>query len=258
MTKILIIEDEELAALRLQKMLLEIDSNIQIIGMLESVSESLQWLNQNPLPDVIFLDIQLSDGISFEIFSKFQVNCPVIFVTAYDAYALKAFEVNSVDYLLKPLRKELLQKSIEKFNHFKSTFSTQDLMQKMQQMMEYYTGNKSYKNRFAVNKGDAILTVATEDIAYFYIEDKAVFLVQHNGSKYIINYSLDQLEQVMNPKQFYRLNRQFIVSLQSIVKVNNYFNYKLKIQLQPTAPVEIIVSSSKSNEFKQWLDGDIL
>lgn len=256
MIKILIIEDEELAALRLQKMLLEIDNQIQIVGLLESVAETISWIKNNPLPDLIFLDIQLSDGISFEIFNTINIDCPVIFVTAYDAYALKAFELNSIDYLLKPLRIELLKSSLEKFKKRITPFSSSQMMEKMQTMLEIYNQeNSSFKTRFAVSKGDAIMTIKSEDIAYFYIEEKAVFLVQNNGGKYIINYSLEQLEQIMNPKQFYRINRQLIVSLNAIVKVNTYFNYKLKIQLHPHAPVEVIVSSAKTNEFKQWLDG---
>jgi len=255
MIHVLIVEDEELAALRLQKMLLEIDAEIKVVEILDSVETSVKWLNKNALPDLLFLDIQLSDGVSFEIFNQIKIECPVVFVTAYDAYALKAFEVNSIDYLLKPLRKELLQNSIEKFKKLKNSFSSQNLMQKVHQMMEQYSqNNKSFKTRFAINKADTIFTIKADEIAYFYVEDKATFLVQTTGSKYIINYSLDQLEQILDPKQFYRLNRQFLTSLDAVEKVHNHFNYKLKVDLKPKIDAEIIVSNVKTVDFKNWLD----
>jgi DNA-binding LytR/AlgR family response regulator len=256
MIRILIVEDEELAALRLQKMLLEIDPQIKITAILDSVSETINWIKNNPLPDLILLDIQLSDGISFEIFNNMHIECPVIFVTAYDNYALKAFELNSIDYLLKPLRKELLQNSIEKFKKRTGDFSSEKMMQKNQTMVELYShGNNSFKTVFAVFKGDSITTVQSDQIAYFYIEDKAVFLISYNGEKNIINYSLDQLEAIMNPKEFFRVNRQYFVSLKSIVKATNYFYYKIKIHLNPASPTEVIISANKATEFKQWLDG---
>lgn len=256
MIRILIVEDEELAALRLQKMLLEIDPQIEITAILDSVTGTINWIKNNPLPDLILLDIQLSDGISFEIFNNMPVECPVIFVTAYDNYALKAFELNSIDYLLKPLRKELLQNSIEKFKKRTGDFSSVKMMQKIQSMVELYSqGNNSFKTRFAVFKGEAITTVQSDEIAYFYIEDKAVLLVRSNGEKNIINYSLEQLEAIMDPKQFFRVNRQYFVSLKSIAKATNYFNYKIKIHLNPTSPTEVIISANKATEFKQWMDG---
>ena len=256
MIKILIVEDEELAALRLKKMLIEMDDQIQITGILESVKDAISWIRNNPLPDLIFLDIQLSDGISFEIFNTVPVDCPVIFVTAYDNYALRAFELNSIDYLLKPLRKELLANSLEKFRKRMGDFSSSSMMQKIYNMMEHYNiGNNAYKTRFALYKGDTILSVQTDNIAYFYIEDKVVILLQKDGDKTIINYSLDQLEKQLNPKQFFRINRQFIVSLASVVKASNYFNYKIMVQLNPPAPIDVIVSSSKTTDFKEWMDG---
>jgi|DewCreStandDraft_4_1066084.scaffolds.fasta_scaffold113004_2 DNA-binding LytR/AlgR family response regulator len=256
MKRILIIEDEELAALRLKKMLLEIDNQVEIVGMLESVSETIKWLQNNPLPDLIFLDIQLADGISFEIFNSVSVDCPVIFITAYDNYALKAFELNSIDYLLKPLRKELLNKSIEKFKKRVNVSSNEDMMQKINSMIEFYSkGGSRYKERFVVYKGESLVTVYTEDISYFYIEDKAVFMVLKTGEKHLINISLDQLESTLNPVSFFRINRQYIVSIKSIEKASNYFNYRIKLKLNPPPPTEVMVSTSKTAEFKLWLDG---
>lgn len=256
MIKVLIVEDEELAALRMKKMLLEIDATIDVVEITDSVSQTVDYLNKNPLPDLMFLDIQLSDGISFEIFNQININCPVIFVTAYDAYALKAFEVYSLDYLLKPLRKEVLQKSLEKFKMIKFSFSSNDMMIKMQQMMEIYQmGSKTYKSRFAVSKGNALITIKSDEIAYFYIEDKALFLVTLQNNRHIINFSMDQLEEMMDPKHFFRVNRQYMVSINAIEKVHYFFNYKLKLQLKPESPHEVIVSSVKTKEFKTWLEG---
>jgi two-component system response regulator LytT len=257
MIKVLIVEDEELAALRMQKMLLEIDSSIQVLQIADSVSSAVDWLKTNPNPDLMFLDIQLSDGISFEIFNQIEIYCPVVFVTAYDAYALKAFEVYSIDYLLKPLRKELLEKSLEKFKTINQSFSADDMMVRVQQIIDnYQTGNKTYKSRFAVTKGNAIISIKSDDIAYFYIEDKVLFLSTHENQRHIINYTLEQLEETLNPLHFFRVNRQYIVSINSIEKVHYYFNYKLKLQLKPESPHEVIVSTSKTKDFKNWLDSN--
>jgi len=258
MIKILIIEDEELAALRLKKMLLEIDSNISIIGMLESVSETIDWIKINPLPDLIFLDIQLSDGISFEIFNSVSIDCPVIFVTAYDNFALKAFELNSIDYLLKPLRKELLINSINKFKKRFIVNSGETMMKKINSMIEFYTkGINNFRERFVIYKGDSLISIQTENIAYFYIEDKTVFMVLKNNDKHIINYTLEQLENNLDPKQFFRINRQYIISINSVIKASNYFNYRIKLHLIPQPNSEVMVSSAKTAEFKLWLDGMI-
>lgn len=255
MIKVLIIEDEELAALRLQKMLKQGKEEIIVLGILDSIESSVKWINNHQTPDLIFLDIQLSDGISFEIFNQVELKCPVIFVTAYDAYALKAFELNSIDYLLKPLRQELLDKSIEKFQKIKQQFSSSDMFQKMQQIIESYSlSGKAFKTRFLINKGETVISVKTDEIAYFFAEEKVVFMVLNNNQKHIINYSLDQLEQNLDPDNFFRVNRQFIVSEHSIEKISNYFNYKLKINLKPQAGESIIVSKSRVTEFKEWLD----
>lgn len=255
MIKVLIIEDEEAAALRLQKMLHVISPELEVIGICESIVQSVEWLQQHTQPDLIFLDIQVSDGISFEIFNQVSVSCPIIVVTAYDAYALKAFEVNSIDYLLKPLRKELLESSILKFKKFRDHFSPHQMMEKVQQMLDVYqNGYLPYKSRFAVTKGDTLTTVQSDDIAYFYIEDKALFLVTHQKARYLINFSMEQLEEVMNPAAFFRVNRQCMVSIRAIEKVHTSFNYKLKLQLKPEAPFEVIVSANKTKEFRVWLD----
>ncbi len=255
MIKVLVIEDEELAALRLKKMLLQCKEEISVIEMLDSIESSVIWLNSHETPDLIFLDIQLSDGISFEIFNRVELKCPVIFVTAYDTYALKAFELNSIDYLLKPLRQELLNNSIGKYLKIKQQFSSSDMLYKMQQIIESYSmSGKTYKTRFLINKGDAIITVKAKEIAYFLAEEKVVLLVLNNSRKYIVNYSLDQLEQVLDPAVFFRINRQFIISEHSIDKISNYFNYKLKLKLLPPAGEDVLVSKSRVAEFKQWLE----
>ena len=255
MINVLIIEDEELAALRLQKMLLQSNNEINVIEMLDSIESSVKWIKNNETPDLIFLDIQLSDGVSFEIFNQVELKCPVIFVTAYDAYALKAFELNSIDYLLKPLRQELLNKSIEKYLGLKKQFSSADLVLKMQQIIDNYNSHgKTYKTRFMINKGESIISYKVDEIAYFFAEEKVVFFVLNNSQKHIINYSLDQLEQILDPSIFFRINRQYIISERSIDKINNYFNYKLKLSLKPSTEDSIIVSKSRVADFKVWLD----
>lgn len=255
MIRVLIVEDEELAAQRLKKMLVQYNEEILVLDILDSIESTVKWIESNDSPDLMFLDIQLSDGVSFEIFNRVKINCPVIFVTAYDAYALKAFEVNSIDYLLKPLRQELLNKSIEKYLNIKQQFSSAGMMHKMQQIIESYSAaGKSYKTRFLINKGENIISIKIEDVAYFYAEEKVVFVVLNNSQKYIVNYSLDQLEQSLNPDCFFRVNRQYIVSEHSFEKINNYFNYRLKIKLNPPTTEDILVSKSRVAEFKEWLD----
>ena len=200
MIKALIIEDEQFAEERLKNLLKDIPENIEVITTLDSVEGAINWLHAHPPPDLIFLDIQLSDGQCFTIFEYVQFQSPVIFTTAYDEYAIKAFEVNSIDYLLKPIKKEQLENSIKKYQAIKAYFFYVELNDKMFSLLNNLKSvEKKYKNRFLVNKGDTLIPVDSKDIAYFYTEDKAVFLVTHENKRYIINYTLDKLETLIDP-----------------------------------------------------------
>lgn len=253
--KALIIEDEQHAAQRLISLLNDTGREIEILDTLESIESSIKWLNENPDPDVIFLDIQLADGLSFAIFDQVEVKSPVIFATAYDEYAIKAFEINSIDYLLKPIKLERLQFSLDKLEKLRPTMTPNDISTQLQNMiLDYHERNKTYRSRFLVNKADSMIPIAAEDIAYLYTEDKVVFLITRDNRRFMLNYSLDQLEKQLNPDSFFRVNRQFIIAMRSIHKIHNYFNYKLKVELAPVSAQEVIVSRQKVAEFKEWLD----
>jgi DNA-binding LytR/AlgR family response regulator len=253
--KALVIEDEQHAAQRLINLLQETGREIEILETLDSIESSVKWLSENEYPDVIFLDIQLADGLSFAIFDQVDVKSPVIFATAYDEYAIKAFEINSIDYLLKPIKLERLVASLEKLEKLRPRMSPNQITAQLQNMIvDYHEKNKTYRSRFLVNKADGMIPIATEDIAFLYTEDKVVFLITRDNRRFMLNYSLDQLEKQLNPISFFRVNRQFIVAMRSIHKIHNYFNYKLKIELTPVSEQEVIVSRQKVAEFKEWLD----
>ncbi len=252
--KALIIEDEPAAARRLQKMILQADPGIAIIGMLDSVSGAVRWLQTNPHPDMIFLDINLGDGISFAIFEKVEVSCPVIFTTAYDEYAIKAFTINSIDYLLKPIKQEQLDFSISKLKkYFLNNQSAEK--QNLSALLETLaTGGEKWKKRFLVSFGDKIKTIEVEEIAYFMILEKSTFLVTGNNDSYAINYSLEQLEELLDPSRFFRVNRKYIVSMGSIKNMWIYSRSRVKLQLSPLPPEDVIVSTDRSGAFKEWLN----
>jgi two-component system LytT family response regulator len=255
MIKALIIEDEKRAADRLQRLVEKTDIPIEIIGKLDSIKSAVQWLKVNPAPDLLFLDIQLSDGLSFAIFDEIEVDSPIIFTTAYDEYALKAFEINSVAYLLKPIKQRDLEKSIQKYKKFNKETKSQEIDYLKTLIKDFKTPQtKSYRKRFLLEQGDKINIVEIEDIAYFYTENKVVFWSRFDGQTQIINQSLDQIESEIDPTQFFRINRQYLIHLKSIKKAHHYFNYKLKLDLLPKAPnEEVVVSRLKTSEFKKWL-----
>ncbi|MFT6745880.1 MAG: DNA-binding LytR/AlgR family response regulator [Glaciecola sp.] len=244
----LIIEDEAPAARKLRNILREIDPEIIVLDVLESVEEGTQYLLEQAHPDVIFCDIQLADGISFLIFEKVLPRCPVIFITAFDQYAVRAFEVNSIDYLLKPFSKEQLEKSLDKLE---GRISRADLG--IKELVSDLIPKKP-KQRFLISKGDSLIPINTDDIAYVYTEDKAVMIMTISGQSYFINYSLDEVELQLDENHFFRLNRQVISRLGSIEKISNYFNGKLKVELKPSFGGEILVSRVKAPVFKSWLE----
>ena len=250
----LIIEDEPAAARRLEKMILISDPSIRIIDKLDSVSAAVRWFKTHPAPDLVFLDINLGDGLSFGIFDEIDVQCPVIFTTAYDEYAIKAFKVNSIDYLLKPIRQEELDFSIEKFRK-QAGYRKDEIQQNFKNMLESLkTPEDKWKKRFVVSFGDKIRAIETDAIAWFMVMEKSTWLVTRENNSYGINYSLEQLEELLDPSKFIRVNRKFIVGFSAITSMYAYSRSRVKLQLQPEPSEEVIVSTDRSSGFKQWLD----
>ena len=255
MTKVLIVEDEVRAADRLEKLIVQYDPSFEIIHKTDSVEGTVNWLKSGNTADLLFLDIQLADGISFNIFDQVKVELPVIFVTAFDTFAIRAFEVNSIDYLLKPLEAEKLKNALDKFKNIRSLYSKENWTEKLSELISSYRNSKTeYKNRFLVSKGDSLVPVSVDQVAYFRAEDKTVILVNFQNQNYFISYTLDQLETLLDPAYFFRANRQFIVSLKSVLKAFNYFNSKLKLELNPPASEDVIISREKAQQFKNWLN----
>ena len=250
--RLLILEDESLAADRIRKMIQEIDPNLEIVGEIKSIQQGKKWFEENEEPDLIISDIRLLDGLSFELFKALKTEVPIIFTTAYDQYAIKAFEVNSVDYLLKPIEKEKLASSIEKHknrvaeNKFPADFeSLYDLIQHKA---------KTFKSRFLIRVGNKIVAVPVEKISYFFSQNKLTYIVTKEGKKLPTDQTLEILEEQLNPQSFYRANRQFIISFDSIAEIHPYFKGRLKLDLTPTNEIELVVSAEKTPEFKSWLD----
>lgn len=250
--KVLIIEDEIHTANGLAKMLCSIDAEITVQKIIGSIEETIEYLNNHADIDLIFMDIQLSDGISFEIFSKINIEFPVIFTTSFDEYAIKAFQVNSVDYLLKPIEQTALQKSIDKYKKLFSASSQKLQIEQMLKQINYI--QKDYKTRLLVKTPRGLITLQVCDIAYFYIDTQMVFAKFHDNTHYVLDKTLDELENSLDPKTFFRLNRQFITSISAILNIHNYFNNTLKVDLKPTIDKEIIVSRYNIRNFKKWLD----
>jgi DNA-binding LytR/AlgR family response regulator len=251
--KVLLIEDEEPASKRLEKMIKEIDPAITIVNTIVSVISSIKWLKENSLPDLIISDIQLSDGLSFEIFKDFDSLCPIIFTTAYNQYAIDAFKVNSIDYLLKPVKKEALATAIEKYKKLFSVKHQQfpDLS-KLLLAMEA-EAKPAYKSRFVVKYGEHLKTIKIQEVAYFYTEDKINFITTTEGRRYIIDYHLDSLEEILDPAIFFRINRQYIISINAIAEMLAYSKSRVFIKLNPPSKHETIVSTERSGDFKAWL-----
>jgi len=251
MRKILIIEDELPNIRRLEKMLLAIDHNFTIVGKLQTVRDSITWFEKNTEPDIIFMDIRLTDGLSFEIFNHVTITKPIIFTTAYDEYALRAFEVNGIDYLLKPLEEDRLERSLKKALSLLGPADDQSILQLLKKMQD----NKPiYRTRFLIPYRDTFVLLKEEEIAYFTSENRATYLITHSAARYLVDYTLETLEKELNPESFFRVSRQFIVSLQSITGIQQYFNSQLKIELAPTTEEGILMSRERSNQLKKWLD----
>jgi DNA-binding LytR/AlgR family response regulator len=251
MIRTLIIEDEQPAALRLKKLLLSLEKDIEIIDILDTVKSSVTWFKVHPHPDLIMLDIQLGDGLSFDIFRKVKVDSYVIFTTAYDEYAIKAFEVNSIDYLLKPVDETRLENSLRKYIKFKSASQTDNINRLLE---TFENRNDKFKKRFVVSIANKIKVVETTDISYFYSKEKNTFLCSSDRRTYPLDFSLDHIEEMLNPEHFFRVNRQFIVQFKSISKIDILSKSRIKLETSPPSGEEILVSSARTAEFRQWLD----
>jgi len=250
--KIIIIEDEKPAARRLKRMLNEMGIEVQV--MLHSVEESIQWFLNNEHPDLILLDIQLSDGLSFEIFKEVNIESNIIFTTAYDEYALKAFKLNSIDYLLKPIDDEELENAIDKYR--KLSEKKNNLHFDINQIKKLLVNplDKEYKKRFTIKIGQHLKIVNTKSIECFYSENKATFLHSVHGNNYILDETLEQIEEQLDPEKYFRVSRKFIVNIDFIKDIISYTNSRLQVKLGHFNEFEIIVSREKVKEFKQWLE----
>ena len=248
--KAIIIEDEKLSAEHLEALLKRIDANIEVICIIDSVKKSIEVFSKGIKADILFVDVHLADGLSFEIFSKVDIDTPVIFTTAFDEYAIKAFKINSIDYLLKPIGVDL-RAAIEKYkklNYKNKIGIIEDIAQ------AYQTINKQYKNRFMVKIGEVISSIKTDDVAHFISEDGLVLLTTISNKRYVVDYTLDNLETILAPDIFFRINRKVVMHINSIQKVNSYFNSRLKISSLLLQEEDAVVSRERVNEFKKWLD----
>ncbi len=250
--KAIIIEDENVAAQALQALIKEVCPEIEIIAILQSIDESIEWFQENRMPDLAFVDIHLADGSSFSIFEEIKVTCPVIFTTAYDEYALKAFEVNSIDYLLKPINAKDLERAINKYKNLSSRPENDSGL--LSKLITSLKQNKpsSYKSYFLVPEKDKLIPLATNDIACIYIDTKMVKAITHNERVFYLDQTLDELMHQLNPEQFFRANRQYIVSRNAIKDLSLWFGNKLSINLKVPVPERILTNKARVAEFKKW------
>lgn len=245
--KIVIVEDERLASKRLESLLKKAEPGIEIIQILESVDDAVNWFSQNSKPDLIFMDIQLDDGISFEIFDAVKIEAPVIFTTAYNEYAIRAFKVNSVDYLLKPIEEEALETAIQKF---KKLFTEPgDFQTKIAKVIGQIS--TQYKSRFFIKVGIRFKSIPVENICSFFVEERNTFLRTDEGKNYDLDYSLDQLQKITDPNLFFRINRNYLVNINCIDEIVSYSTNRLKLKM---GKIEQLVSRDKVSDFKQWMD----
>lgn len=248
--KALIIEDEVLAAQSLQKLITEVAPDTEVIATLQSIDESVAWFDENPMPDLVFMDIHLADGSSFTIFEQVQITCPVIFTTAYDEYALKAFEASSIDYLLKPINRNALTRAMNKYNNLIANNSTDN--QAITDIIQKLGSIKKHKSCFLVPERDKLIPIVTTNIAYFYIDTKTVKAITLDEHTYYMNQTLDDIMMQLNPDDFFRANRQFIVSRKAIKDLTIWFGNKLSLNMSVNIPEKIIISKAKVSEFKNW------
>jgi two-component system response regulator LytT len=254
--RVLIIEDESLAAERLERLLYEIDATIEIIGIIKSIKSTINFLQSNPQPDLILIDIELSDGQCFELFKKVTITSPVIFTTSYNEYAFDAFQANSIDYLLKPIRQRDLQNSIIKYHNMKQQFVASFLFGNMHTVEEGIRKSlipTHYQKSFLVKQGQQYIPLDVSDIAYFFVEGRLTYIVTWSKVKLVLDYTLEEVERKVDPQLYYRANRAFIVHRRSIRRFKHSANRKLEVDLMPAAVKEVIISKEKITNFKQWM-----
>lgn len=253
--KIAIIEDEERAVHQLKNQLVEVVTNAEIAAVIDTADEAVAWLRTQPAVDLIFLDIHLADGCCFTIFQHCPIDIPVIFTTAYDQYAIQAFEVNSIDYLLKPVRKERLQQALDKYQrlnkHNQALISTQEL----QQVTRNITKAAQYKRHFLIPHKDRLIPVAVDDFAWFEIRSGVVRGITFDKKHWLLEESLDELAEIINPQTFYRANRQYLISRRAIKEIEYYFNGRFCLHLTPNPEEPVLVSKAKAGQFREWMAG---
>lgn len=253
--KVFIVEDEPLARKELNRLLDKSGQPVTVVAYADSIEDAVIWLKQNEHPDLMFFDIQLSDGLSFEILNQVKVDIPVIFCTAFDEYAIRAFKVNSVDYLLKPVKQEELNKALEKYTALSEKMTSAGQGLSLLQIENLLEINKpTFKTRFVARFGDQIKRIDISDVAYFNAVDNEVFLITRDNSRYIIDYSLEQIDSLVNPQDFHRVNRSFIIQINAIQKISKYFNSRLHLELQPPTSESVLVSRVKVPDFMDWID----
>lgn len=249
--QVLIIEDEPLAATRLESMIKILRPDFNVVAKIDSVKQTVNWLKSNQ-PNLIFMDIQLADGLSFEIFEQTKVNAPVIFTTAYDEYALKAFKVNSIDYILKPIDQAELNNALTKLETLVSPLASQAILNNISQAMMALT--KKYKERFVVKVGEHLKSVEVMDVLFFFSLEKTTFAQTRDGRKHILDFTLEELEDMIDPGRFFRINRKYLVAAQAIQDMISYTNSRLKLVLKTSDDNDVIVARERVQEFKEWLD----
>ncbi len=252
--KVIIIEDEQPAALQLKKLLTQTDPSVSVIEIIDSVESSVKWLQTFPAPDAIFMDIQIADGLSFDIFNHVNIQSPVVFTTAFDQYAIKAFKVNAVDYLLKPIDEDELGEVLDKIKKKKAETMPFDNGLFLKNLLQDFP-KKDYKQRFLIKNGQNLTSIDVSDIAYFFSEDGINQFYVFSNKKHIVEHTLDELESFLNPKDFFRINRKLIVNIKAIQKISPHFNSRLKLSLTPLFSAEILVARERVSDFKAWLGG---
>jgi two-component system, LytTR family, response regulator LytT len=253
---VLIVEDEQLAAKKLEKALYSIESDATVVATTTAVKTTVQWLQNNPAPDLIFMDVELSDGQSFEIYDHIEVPSPVIFVTSYDEYAVKAFKVNGVDYLLKPVQKADLADSLKKFHNItkgassaRTNVNLPFLIEELQQKLQ----PREFRKRFLVRLAKKLISVEVSKIAYFYYDGRLIFFKTLSNEKYIVDYTMDELEKMLDPSKYFRISRSMFVAFSAIKQIHDYSGHRLQLELTPNHEKEIVVSREKVVEFKKWV-----
>ena len=256
--KILIVEDEYPAAERLQRLLHRADPTAEVLTVLPSVKAGRAWFSAgHPAPDLILSDIQLSDGLSFELFESQPTTAPIIFTTSYDEYAIKAFKVRSVDYLLKPVKLEELKAALLKLKELQASFSPNDSSRRLEQLLDSLPlSTRPYKTRFLVESGSQLLPLSVEQVAYFQSRNELTTLVARDNRRFVLDYTLENLEKLLDPSHFFRANRQLLMHLSAVRRLHPHFNGKLKLDLHPEPTEEVLVSREKANAFKAWMEGD--